>query len=97
MNMTAPPLLRARGVTRRFGGLVAVNDVSLDVRQGEVVGIIGPNGAGKTTLFSLLSGFQKLDAGEVLFDGASIPACLLTASRRWVWRAASRSCRFFPT
>lgn len=72
MNMTAPPLLRARGVTRRFGGLVAVNDVSLDVRQGEVVGIIGPNGAGKTTLFSLLSGFQKLDAGEILFDGASI-------------------------
>ena len=71
MNMTAPPLLRARGVTRRFGGLVAVNDVSLDVRQGEVVGIIGPNGAGKTTLFSLLSGFQKLDAGEILFDGAS--------------------------
>ena len=72
MDMTAPPLLRARGVTRRFGGLVAVNDVSLDVRQGEVVGIIGPNGAGKTTLFSLLSGFQKLDAGEILFDGASI-------------------------
>ena len=51
MNMTAPPLLAARGATRRFGGLVAVNDVSLDVRQGEIVGIIGPNGAGKTTSF----------------------------------------------
>lgn len=63
-NMTAPPLLAARGVTRRFGGLIAVNDVSLDVRQGEIVGIIGPNGASKTTLFSLLSGFQKLDAGS---------------------------------
>ena len=72
MNASAQPLLAARGVTRRFGGLVAVNDVSLEVRQGEIVGIIGPNGAGKTTLFAMLSGFQKLDAGEVRFDGVSV-------------------------
>lgn len=72
MNGSAQPLLAARGVTRRFGGLVAVNDVSLEVRQGEIVGIIGPNGAGKTTLFAMLSGFQKLDAGEVRFDGISV-------------------------
>ncbi len=72
MNGSAQPLLAARGVTRRFGGLVAVNDVSLEVRQGEIVGIIGPNGAGKTTLFAMLSGFQKLDAGEVRFDGVSV-------------------------
>jgi len=61
-----------RGVTKRFGGLVANNDVSLQVRAGELVGVIGPNGAGKSTLFDLLTGFQTADAGEVLLDGRAV-------------------------
>ena len=65
-------LLDVRGVTKRFGGLVANNDISFQVGVGELVGIIGPNGAGKSTLFDLLTGFQTADAGEVLLDGHPI-------------------------
>ncbi len=61
-----------RGVTKRFGGLVANNDVSLQVGTGELVGVIGPNGAGKSTLFDLLTGFQTADAGDVLLDGRPV-------------------------
>ena len=67
-------LLDVRGVTKRFGGLVANNDVSFRVAAGELVGIIGPNGAGKSTLFDLLTGFQPADAGEVRLDGRPITA-----------------------
>ena len=66
------PLLRAQGVTKRFGGLVAVNDVSFDVAAGDLVSIIGPNGAGKTTLFNLLTGQLAPSAGQVMFEGADI-------------------------
>jgi branched-chain amino acid transport system ATP-binding protein len=65
-------LLDVRGVTKRFGGLVANNDVSLQVKAGELVGVIGPNGAGKSTLFDLLTGFQTADAGAVLLDGRDV-------------------------
>ena len=71
-GVTAAPLLRVRGLTRRFGGLVALDGVSFDVAAGETVGLIGPNGAGKTTLFSVLSGTLPPDAGEVLLDGRPI-------------------------
>ena len=57
--------LTARNVTVRFGGLVAVDDVSLTLLKGEIVGLIGPNGAGKTTLINLLSGFQRPRAGSI--------------------------------
>jgi branched-chain amino acid transport system ATP-binding protein len=65
-------LLEVEKVTKRFGGLVALNDVSFSVVQGEILGIIGPNGAGKTTLFSAISGFAPPSSGDVRFDGASI-------------------------
>jgi branched-chain amino acid transport system permease protein len=65
-------VLEVRDLTKAFGGLVAVNGVSLEVRRGEILGIIGPNGAGKTTFFNLLNGFITPDRGEVLLDGASV-------------------------
>jgi branched-chain amino acid transport system ATP-binding protein len=62
-------LLEVRGVTKRFGGLTAVKDVSFTLDPSEITGILGPNGAGKTTLFNLLTGFIAADAGSMLFDG----------------------------
>jgi branched-chain amino acid transport system ATP-binding protein len=61
------PLLTVQHLTKRFGGLTAVNDVSFTVEEGDFLGIIGPNGAGKTTLFNLITGFLPPDAGEVRF------------------------------
>jgi branched-chain amino acid transport system ATP-binding protein len=65
-------MLRAEGLTKRFGGLVAVNDVSFAVAAGRVVSIVGPNGAGKTTVFNLITGLLAPDQGEVWFDGERI-------------------------
>jgi len=64
--------LDTNGLTKRFGGLTAVDDVAIAVDSGEVVGVIGPNGSGKTTLFNLLSGFFPPSAGGVFFQGADI-------------------------
>lgn len=66
------PLLELKGLTKRFGGLVAVNDLSFDVHAGEVVGLLGPNGSGKTTAMNLVSGALPLNAGEVRFNGRTI-------------------------
>ncbi|MCA3263995.1 MAG: ABC transporter ATP-binding protein [Telmatospirillum sp.] len=65
-------MLEARNVTKRFGGLVAVSNASLEVAAGSIVALIGPNGAGKTTLFAAMTGFHKPDSGSVTFDGADI-------------------------
>ncbi len=65
-------LLEVKGVVKRFGGLVAVNDVSFSVDEGERVGLIGPNGAGKTTMFNLISGYYRPDRGRIFFDGRDI-------------------------
>jgi branched-chain amino acid transport system ATP-binding protein len=65
-------LLAVRDLTRRFGGVVALEDVSFEVEPGEIVGLIGPNGAGKTTAFNVISGLYRPDRGEVVFDGRSI-------------------------
>ncbi len=65
-------LLEVRGVTKRFGGLIAVDRVSFDVEAGAILGIIGPNGAGKTTLLNVISGFARRDEGAVLLDGKDV-------------------------
>ncbi|MEJ8838414.1 ABC transporter ATP-binding protein [Ramlibacter sp. AN1133] len=68
----ASALLSVQGVSKSFGGLAAVQDVSLDLPAGMLGALIGPNGAGKTTLFALVSGFLRPDAGSVAFDGTDI-------------------------
>jgi branched-chain amino acid transport system ATP-binding protein len=73
-------LLEVKSVTKRFGNLVAVRDVSLTVAPGELRAIIGPNGAGKTTFFNLISGFFRPTAGTIHFDGRDVTA--LTAQKR---------------
>ena len=65
-------LLTLDRITKRFGGLTAVRDVSVQVRAGDLLGIIGPNGAGKTTLFNVIAGYYRPDEGRVTFDGADI-------------------------
>jgi branched-chain amino acid transport system ATP-binding protein len=70
--MTAAPCLEVNGITKRFGGLTANEDVSFTVNQGEILSIIGPNGAGKSTLFNCITGFYRPDAGNVLFRGKDI-------------------------
>ncbi len=68
------PLLQIKAVTKRFGGLTAVNDVSFGVTEGTITGLIGPNGAGKTTLFAVVAGFEKATSGNVNFQHMDITA-----------------------
>ncbi len=81
-------LLSVRNVTRRFGGIVAIDEVSLDVEQGQIVGLIGPNGAGKTTLFNVITRLYRPDAGELDFDGKTL---LRTPPHRVVRRGIART------
>jgi branched-chain amino acid transport system ATP-binding protein len=81
-------LLEIRNVTRRFGGIVAIDDVSLDVDAGRIVGLIGPNGAGKTTLFNVVTRLYKPDAGDLRFDGKSL---LRTPPHRVIRRGIART------
>ncbi len=91
------PVLRVRDLTVRFGGLVAVSSVNLDVAAGEIVGIIGPNGAGKTTLLNGISGFVGLASGEVCVDGEDVTALLpYQRARRGLGRSF-QDARLFPT
>jgi branched-chain amino acid transport system ATP-binding protein len=80
-------LLVVEGLTRRFGGLLAVNDLSFEVRAGEVLGLIGPNGAGKSTTFNVISGYYRPTAGRLMFRGQDITGLSTTAvSRRGLVR-----------
>lgn len=80
ISLTAPrtngdrmtTVLDVRGVSKRFGGLAAVSDVSFSIAEGEIMGLIGPNGAGKTTLFNVVNGVYKADQGNVIFSGKDI-------------------------
>ena len=69
MNEKKEPLLRAENISISFGGLKALDDVSLDINPGEIMAIIGPNGAGKTTMLNIINGFYKPDEGEIYFEG----------------------------
>jgi branched-chain amino acid transport system ATP-binding protein len=90
-------LLEVQSLTRRFGGLIAVNEVSLSVEPGEIRGLIGPNGAGKTTLFNLVSGTIPPSAGTVHFDGRDITRVAMhTLVRRGLVRTFQHA-QLFPT
>ena len=86
----AAPLLVVDEVTVGFGGLLALDDVSMAVGHGEVVGVIGPNGAGKTTLFNVISGFVHPSSGTVAYRGAS---CAGTILMTWRSSASPAPCR----
>ena len=84
-------VLEASGVTMRFGGLTAVDNVSMKVHEGEIVGLIGPNGAGKTTFFNCLTGMYIPTEGRVTLNGDTLPP---EAARAWcapAWPAPSRT------
>src|ERR1044071_4743680 len=70
----APAFFRVEGLTKRFGGLTAVSEVSFELRRDEIVGLIGPNGAGKTTLLRLITKILRPDAGRIVFNGVDVPA-----------------------
>ncbi len=72
MSATAPAVLRVANLTVRYGGVVALHDVSLELAAGQITGLIGPNGAGKTTFIDCLSGFTSPSAGRVELDGAAV-------------------------
>ena len=81
-------LLEVKNISRRFGGIVALDDVSFDVDEGEVVGLIGPNGAGKTTAFNVITRLYRPDSGELNFEGETL---LSTPPHRVVARGIART------
>ena len=68
-------ILEVTGLTKKFGGLTAVSDVTFDIEEGQVYGVVGPNGAGKTTMFNLISGIHPATSGTILFNGEDV-TCL---------------------
>jgi ABC-type branched-subunit amino acid transport system ATPase component len=85
--LPASPRLAVRGLTKRFGGLLAVDGCSFEVEAGSVVGLIGPNGSGKSTVFNLITNLLRADSGEVLHDGTPLGGLALHAiSRRGIGR-----------
>jgi branched-chain amino acid transport system ATP-binding protein len=67
--MSAPPVLEVRNASKRYGGVTAVSDITIEVHSGEILGLIGPNGAGKTTLVNLVTGVTSLTHGSIVFQG----------------------------
>ena len=95
--VSQPVVLAARGLTKRFGGIVAVDDVTLDLRRGETLGLIGPNGAGKTTVLDLISGVLPVDSGRIELGGIDVGTW--SASRRSVagLGRSFQDARIFPS
>src|SRR5260370_12863638 len=83
------PFFRGERLNRRFGGLLAVNDVSFELRRDQIVGLIGPNGAGKTTLLRLITRVLRPDSGRVIFNGEDI-----TSLRTWELVNRGIACTF---
>ncbi len=87
------PLLALHHVSKRFGGLTAVDDVSMSIRQGEIYGLIGPNGAGKTTCFNLITGLYRADEGEFRLQGQRYrPQAIDKVAQAGTSLAPSRTC-----
>lgn len=90
-------VLQVSGLSKRFGGIVVADDITLDLRPGEVVGLIGPNGAGKTSLFNLITGVIRPDAGRIIMDGVRIDGTKLSerakmgVARTWQHARSFRS------
>ncbi|MHA2423965.1 MAG: ATP-binding cassette domain-containing protein [Candidatus Thorarchaeota archaeon] len=72
MSSTNEFILSVEGLTKNFGGLIAVNDVSLDIERGSIKAVIGPNGSGKTTFFNLITGALPVSSGKIFFEGQDI-------------------------
>jgi branched-chain amino acid transport system ATP-binding protein len=90
------PILRAAGVSMRFGGLTALSDVSFELARGEIIGLIGPNGAGKTTLFNCLTGLYTPTSGSVTLRGLPLPQDPARVTERGVARTF-QNIRLFPS
>ena len=90
-------VLAVSGLSKSFGGLVAVDDVSFDLARGEFLALIGPNGAGKTTCFNMLNGYLKPDAGSVKLEGRELiglkPRKIVRLGSGGPFRLHERSCR----
>ena len=91
------PVLSAHKLVKRFGGVIAVDGVDLEVRAGEIVGLIGPNGAGKTTLFELIGGFTRVDSGTVLFGRRDLSSLGAAARARLGIVRSFQDAGLFPT
>ncbi len=91
-NQAPAPLLQVEGLTKTFGGVVALDSLSLSVGSGEVVGLIGPNGSGKTTFFNVTTGIYRPDAGRIVFQGKNLAgASPQTIHRAGISRTFQRS------
>lgn len=91
-TVTTTPTLTVRGLTKRFGGLTAVKNLSFDLRPGEILGLIGPNGSGKSTAMKSVMGIERPTAGEVIFEGedvAGMPSHKI-ARRASAWCSSTR-------
>jgi ABC-type branched-subunit amino acid transport system ATPase component/ABC-type branched-subunit amino acid transport system permease subunit len=91
------PVLKVEGVRKAYGGLVAVDEVSLEVHAGETVGLIGPNGAGKTTLLELIAGFLQPDQGDVYFEGSNVTSHSAARRAGLGLVRSFQTARLFPT
>ena len=80
--MTPPPLLRLEGFTKRFPGVTALQEVSLEVQEGEILGLLGENGAGKSTLLKIVSGAQRPDQGTIAWRGEAVSLATPHAAQR---------------